>query len=111
MENIFKNAYFGKAYKMRDGRKAIYIYYGADSIFPFIDRHHIIIEGTPHITTSQSDSGEVVSEWSEEIDEEELGKIAIEESKNLPLLDTKVGKAVAYSRGYKDGYRKALASS
>ena len=41
MNNMFKNAYFGKAYKTRDGRKAIYI--SRESVYPF--RHALSLGG------------------------------------------------------------------
>lgn len=111
MENIFKNAFFGKAYKTRDVRKAIYIYYGTDVIQPFIKRHHLIYEGLNSIQTSNYE--EIVSEWQEEINEEELDKLA--KSYDIPVF----GDGCAYSdeewdeiqewveEAYKAGYRKA----
>ena len=39
MYNIFENAYFGKCYKTRDGRKAIYITHEDD-------RYDIALEGS-----------------------------------------------------------------
>lgn len=109
MENIFKNAYFGKAYETRDGSKAVYI--GDNTCLIEGCKTGLIYSYNGRLVDFQEHGIDIVSEWHKEINEEELGKIAIEESKKLPLLDTKVGKAVAYSRGYKDGYRKALASS
>lgn len=38
MNNIFNNAYFGKAYKTRDGRKALYISCG-------VFEHYLAIKG------------------------------------------------------------------
>lgn len=82
MENVFENAYFGKAYLTRDGRKAIYI--GSNC-----DGHLAVIEGTPYIW-EYSDDGtldeihacsndrtmDIVSEWRETIDAEELDRLA-----------------------------------
>lgn len=39
MKNIFENAYFGKAYRTRDGRKVIYNYHSSEGY------HDIIIDG------------------------------------------------------------------
>lgn len=101
MKNIFEGAYLGKAYKTRNGRKAIYIYYGSDVNLPFIERHHLIYEGLNSIQTSNYE--EIVSEWEEPIDEEELDRLAHEYIDNsLPLLD---GDAISC---FKASYRKAL---
>lgn len=43
--NVFENAYFGKAYKTRDGRKAIYHSYS--SLYPdnpYEKHHNLILE-------------------------------------------------------------------
>lgn len=105
MENIFENAYFGKPYKTRSGRKAIYIYYGTDVIAPFIERHHLIYEGLNSIEPSNYE--EIVSEWQEEINEDELDKLA--ESKAFEFENGEVTD-ISYRDfmlGYKIGYRKA----
>ena len=44
MNNMFKNAYFGKVYKTRDGRKAIYI--SQESVYPF--RHALSLGGVSY---------------------------------------------------------------
>lgn len=82
MRNIFKDAYFGKQYKLKNGKKAVYIdkkYY-----------HYLIIEGRsiafPYNTNGSShgyDELDAVSEWKEPINEEELDKMAIEECDKL----------------------------
>ena len=83
-ENMFKNAYFGKAYKTRDGRKAIYI--SQESVYPF--RHALSLGGVSY--AMYNDNGkydmlvqldnyqaDIVSEWQEEeIDEEHLDNLA-----------------------------------
>lgn len=81
MDNIFKNAYFGKLYKTRDGRKAIYLSKGKISIFSTI--HRLAIEPTKFSNVESigkyDDAGncsngfydcDIVSEWQEEINEE-----------------------------------------
>lgn len=77
MENVFENAYFGKLYKTRDGRKSVFVKnYG-------IDNNKIIYENGTHyvgnngrIYANVTDRNDIVSEWKESIDEEELDKLA-----------------------------------
>lgn len=75
MKNVFENAYFGKQYRLRNGKMAIYI-----------DKrhyHYLIVEGGC-ITFPYNDDGsshafdelDVVSEWNEPINEEELDEPA-----------------------------------
>lgn len=72
MENIFENAYFGKAYKTRDGRKAIYIY--KEKISPF--KHALSLGGVMNAMYEDDGSydcsvhdADIVSEWQKEVDE------------------------------------------
>lgn len=78
MNNIFKDAYFGKAYKTRDGRKAIYHMY--DSVE---SSHFLILDGSDEVCCDDEgiDLGDapeydIVSEWEDPINEEELYNIA-----------------------------------
>ena len=82
-ENIFKNAYFGKAYKTRDGRKAIYI--SRESVYPF--RHALSLGGVSYaiykdngkydmLVQLDNYQADIVSEWQEEIDKEHLDDLA-----------------------------------
>lgn len=73
MNNIFENAYFGKSYKTRDGRKAIYWKYEP------LERWHILIMENSLLTAVLSDGKmcsqincgrDIVSEWQEEINVE-----------------------------------------
>lgn len=109
MKNIFENAYFGKPYKTRDGRKAIYLgnshkKYGEDEIITILDGNlsfHIVeLNGLcKSLCTCPSD---IVSEWQEEINEEELDELA------WKSLDKEVGgKISTFIKGFKVGYRKA----
>lgn len=82
MMNIFENAFFGKAYKTRDGRKALY--WCHDGIC-----HRLITSDNGPFQPWCDDNGlnigrnrvkgnspfDIVSEWQEEIREEELDKI------------------------------------
>lgn len=75
MNNIFEGAYFGKPYKTRDGRKAIYINIG-NSVKG--KSHYLVIEDNPwglepynacgfieDETNFSNDSRDIVSEWIE----------------------------------------------
>ena len=118
MNNIFKNAYFGKPYKTRDGRKAIYNFHSSGGF------HDIIIDGEGisyhfedhtngiiNLPINQQPNVDyrspidIVSEWKEPIDEETLDKIASElypdDNPVINLLMKEMQNA------YKAGYRKA----
>lgn len=115
MENIFENAYFGKAYKTRDGRKAIYIkhsqcddgmvcviYEGIVGIcMIMMDGHYW---ATPNVETDY----DIVSEWQDEINEEELNNI-LDEAENMRI--SAEGRKLTggwYWRKWAEwGYRKA----
>lgn len=82
MNNMFENAYFGKAYKTRDGRKAVYNSTGSkveengDHLFIIENRYsyyHYDNFGRYYHNDINLD---IVSEWQEEINEEELDKLA-----------------------------------
>lgn len=71
MANIFENAYFGKSYKTRDGRKAIYSY----CIKGTPNDHYLIVDKNPSLLGGYGDDGianacgyhnpnlDIVSEW------------------------------------------------
>ena len=71
MINIFENAYFGKAYKTRDGRKAIYNY----CIKGKPNEHYLIVDRNSSLLGGYDDNGiinvcgycnpnlNIVSEW------------------------------------------------
>ena len=109
MKNIFENAYFGKAYRTREGRKALY--------------HNIISteEGTKHylITISSGficdndgkspcKDDSIISEWREEVNEEELDKITKETLKRIMPTDYGDGYNQTLASIFKIGFRKAL---
>lgn len=81
MKNIFENAYFGKAYKTRDGRKAILVnwsdrmtkvfLYVKERDMEFYGEEMYELDGT---TSKGSTPHDIVSEWT--IDEEELDNLA-----------------------------------
>lgn len=72
MNDIFKNTYFGKAYRTRDGRKAKFVCKN-----PVI---HMYIDGMKEFTCYNKDgtfsekphSNDIVAEWKEPVDKKEL---------------------------------------
>lgn len=129
MENMFEDAYFGKQYRLRNGKMAVYI--------GKINYDYLIVEGKyisfPYNTDGTSHDNpydeelEVVSEWKESINDEELEMLAFNnycnychycESANAKTLEEKYEacqKSECYRKtyvwklitGYKAGYRKA----
>lgn len=121
MNNIFENAYFGKPYKTRDRRKAVYcnyemIYGVVPNSEHSITKHLLLINNLQFVNVFEDGStvkgeeysNDIVSEWQKEIDEEELDKLAEEETheKYYYTLDEKGIKD--FQIGFKAGYRKAL---
>lgn len=98
MENIFKNAYFGKSYKTRDGRKAIYITHADDrydialegscGTFSFLLRGGILISYANYDTIYERRcidtmiDSDIISEWTEEDDKNKLENLADEYAEN-----------------------------
>lgn len=80
MENVFENACFGKAYLTRDGRKAIYMDSKCDSHWVIVEGTSYIWEymddGTPEEALGCSSTMDIVSEWRETVDDEEVDRIA-----------------------------------
>lgn len=108
MKNIFENAYFGKSYKTRDGKKAIYHgskkYKSSDGKvwtyhYLMIEPENVDVFGEDmvinHYDAYINDNGigrfanlkyykdsgvnakyDIISEWKEPINEEELDKLA-----------------------------------
>lgn len=106
MENIFENAYFGKAYKTRDGRKAIYwrkLDFGHRLICEEL-HCSIIAHDDGKIQTGQDNKVDITSEWQEEIDEEDLDELAEESSPRIGKSDN----IYYYKEGFKDCYRKLI---
>lgn len=102
---MFENAYFGKAYKTRDGRKALYIQY--DNV---MDKHCFLPEDDRFTycfddgMVSESETCvDIISEWQEEVNEEELHMLALEFANNVDILHP----GCAAFCGFKAGYRKA----
>lgn len=85
MENIFENAKFGDKFRTRDGRKAIFINCATERNDVYFKYYCTIedLDGIYEVFDSQgrchrdSDSPiDIVSEWQEEISEEELDELA-----------------------------------
>lgn len=81
--NIFENAYFGKPYKTRGDKKAIYHWYDNEHLHA----HHLIIEDGndvdchddgKNICNDYPTCRDIVSEWEETINEEEIEELALE---------------------------------
>lgn len=83
-KNIFENAYFGKAYKTRDGKKAVLI---SLSNFSALLSMELDMSGISSVTIPcgldgkirdkfLSSDQDIVSEWEEDIDEEHLDDLA-----------------------------------
>lgn len=116
MNNIFKNAYFGKSYKTRDGRMAIYI--GEDEK-PSGYRFILMIEGNRPMPLYFDMEGcydceehpyDIVSEWKDVIDEDKLNKLAEQDRcwyryDNRDCCNT-IDDNV-YIEAYKAGYKRA----
>ena len=125
MKNIFEGAYFSKPYKTRDGRKAILISYNQRkpsapyvcAVACYLDNsiksncYNFNEFGKRGIDISTYD---IVSEWQESINEEELEKLANEYADNVEMTGT---SSDGYYTGcwdyldivkaFKAGYRKA----
>lgn len=123
MKNIFENAYFGKVYKTRDGRKAVYTQ-GS------INCHWLAVEGTSftwgynnngNLVSKIDESMNIVSEWQEEIDEEKIDELARKECSkyfigsndwldiiNNQFYNLEQAAIHAYIVCFKACYRKAL---
>lgn len=109
MVNIFENAYFGKAYKTRDGRKAIYLRnFICNGIYHFVSTGDIefTVNDKGNVDKIYQFGADIVSEWKESIDDEKLDELANEDFENdkftnIPQIET------YYKIGFKVGYRKA----
>lgn len=121
MNNIFKDAYFGKAYKTGDGRKAIYIqachndgeFHNELVVSEISGRKFGLYRDDGSFYTKESHEN-IVSEWQEEINEEELDRLArIEGAKAINHFVNREQPKFAFegadlvSGAFKAGYYKA----
>lgn len=81
--NIFENAYFGKPYKTRDGRKALYI---GEISRDITDNPHrlvlsviedIFVMDDGRLSYLKEYSYDIVSEWQESINEENIKRLCV----------------------------------
>lgn len=93
--NIFENAYFGKAYKTRDGRKAIFWHNKENFNFCLLDQGIHIYNNNGISTYSPDNYIDIVSEWQEEISEEKLEK-SRKENKIIPCYKCDYRKECDY---------------
>lgn len=109
--NLFQSAYFGKAYKTRDGRKALYFCQPTPNV-----AHRLFIEGTLTYTT-YNDYGrawitegpdDIISEWEYEISEEEQDKMA-QDFYDKEIFEYAEDSKEPYIKCYKAGLCKGLA--
>lgn len=114
--NLFQSAYFGKAYKTRDGRKAIYIQENCCIVEGNLDVFSYFDDGHFSIPLEGGDI-DIVSEWTEPINEEELHKQSEEYAEQMMVthcaahhIDTpnhiiKDALRIAYKAGYRQGWK------
>lgn len=111
MNNIFENAKFGDKFRTRDGRMAIFIQ-GAYpigymiAIFKEVRLFSFFEDGS--FKANKESPIDIVSEWQEEINVEELDKIAEEYVTKYATPHT--SQFVDMINGFKAGYRKAKES-
>lgn len=111
-KNIFENAFFGKAYKTRDGRKVIFLRtfvgHGYNHYVSTGDLEYSVREDgkvDKHLYPYEED---IVSEWEEEINEEELEKLAKRNNIYDRFADDfECENYYGFIEGFKIGYRKA----
>lgn len=106
MKNIFKDAYFDKPYRTRDGKKAIYTMMSCGS-------HWLSVQDTS-FTWEYDDSGklvseicpamDIVSEWKEPIDVEKIDMFASEYIKDKK----KPSMRISSYNGFRACFRKAI---
>lgn len=77
MKNIFENAYFGKPYKTRDERKALYHDVAANIVSLILPDFSFSVWLDGSFEDDKESNLDIVSEWHEEINEEELDNLAI----------------------------------
>ena len=116
MINIFENAYFGKLYRTRDGRKAAFVNWDdrRTRVFLYVKERDMEFYGEEMYeldgTTSRGNKPHnIVSEWIEPINEEKLDMLAehwCPESGSYRKDDIETQKVIrnAYKAGYYKGW-------
>lgn len=109
MKNIFKNAYFGKPYKTRDDKKALYLFGNGCGVYCITENfqnkiRYYHFNGIPYDFENSKYRGEdIISEWQEQINEKKLNKIAKESFPYFFNDDIDI-----WEEAYIAGYHKAL---
>lgn len=115
MNNIFKDAYFGKEYRTRDDKKAIFHRNANDKVWYLIKEDiHERIPYNADGTCRGDNCHDVVAEWQEPVDVEELRKEIEEYAENMMIIHCKEHHIDcpnhiikdALRRAYEDGRRK-----
>lgn len=110
MENIFENAYYGKPYKAKNGIKAFYHRVFGKIVYCMLEDCRELVPYTLDGKCQGDDYHDIVSEWTEETDEEELKEKAAKSWNFLRSLCS--AKSVEnslnnYVTGYINGYKIA----
>lgn len=112
-KNIFENAYFGMAYKTRDGRKGLYI--GVNPLTNYVmlvidNFEPSVFDGVAYYPDGTIVMGEtnnpedIVSEWHGDVNINHLEKLAKEYS--LWLADVPIQEQ-RFIDGFEEGYKAA----
>lgn len=101
--NMFEDAYFGKPYRTRDGRKAVYL--GDNTCWIEGGETEIGYSRNGLFVDIQEHSIDIVSEWKEEINEEELDKLAIDNSYDLLPEEGDIDYVALVCNAFKVGFR------
>lgn len=115
---MFENAYFGKPYKTRNGRKALYITKSSISVFVYVENSGLSCYNAEGLHRRYADLDDfesqkayteldIISEWKEEIDEEKLHEISLNEAKKYANSEAHCISYIDFISGYESGYRKA----
>ncbi len=111
MTSIFENAKFGDKFRTRAGRMAIYQNGNDEFHHLFLSSCDILVDSYGYLNCKEFPSGlDIVSEWQEPINEEELDKLAVDDIFKVLNSDYFDGK-ISFNKLkeiYKAGYRKAM---
>ena len=108
---MFENAYFGKLYKTRDGRKAIYIQEDCCIVEGNIDTFSYFDDGHYSLSLEECDI-DIVSECQAPIDKDKLDKVLNEAEELRKSAEGRKLTGGWYWRKWVEwGYRKAYENS
>lgn len=91
MNNTFENTYFGKEYKTRDGRKALYNCF-------MIGKHYLLVDRTDRLipynmdgkVCNEPDALDIIGEWQDEPEK----KLSIDDFPGLKAIKEELLKRV-----------------